>query len=95
LSQAFEAGGDVYGVTKNIAVLDHHIAHVDSDTKIDAPVEWNLGIPLGHPDLYLGRTTQRVDDAAELDQQAVAGGLDDAAVMLGDLGIDQVAPMRL
>jgi len=33
---------------------------------------------------------QRVDDAGELDQEAVAGGLDDAAVMMGDLRIDHL-----
>ena len=32
--------------------------------------------------------------ARELDQQAVAGGLDDAALVLGDHGVDQFAPMR-
>ena len=31
----------------------------------------------------------------ELDQEAVAGGLDDAAAMLGDLGIEHLAAQRL
>ena len=39
--------------------------------------------------LHLDRAAHRIDDAGELDQQAVAGGLDDAAAMLGDLGIDE------
>jgi hypothetical protein len=33
-------------------------------------------------------TAHRIDDAGKLDQQAVAGGLDDAAAVLGDLRID-------
>ena len=52
----------------------------------------DIGIALGHPALHLGGAAQRVDDAGELDQQAVAGGLDDAAAVLGDLRVDQLAP---
>jgi hypothetical protein len=35
----------------------------------------------------------RVDDAGEFRQYAVAGGLDDAAVMLADLRIDELDEM--
>jgi hypothetical protein len=37
---------------------------------------------------------ERVDDAAELHQQAVAGGLDEAAAVLMQDRIDQLAAMR-
>jgi hypothetical protein len=33
----------------------------------------------------------RIDDARKFDKHAVAGGLDDAAVMLADLRIEEVA----
>ena len=49
------------------------------------------GIALLHRD----RAAHRIDDAGKLDKQAVAGGLDDAAVMLGDCRIDDLAPVRL
>ncbi len=52
---------------------------------------WHGGVPLGHRRLDLGRAAQRVDDAGELDQQAVAGGLDDAARCSAIFGIDQLA----
>ena len=39
--------------------------------------------------------SDRVDDARKFHQQAVAGALDDAAVVLGDLGVDELAPQRL
>ena len=38
--------------------------------------------------LNLSCAAQRVDDAGELHQHAVTGGLDDAARMLGDFGLD-------
>ena len=44
--------------------------------------------------LHLDRAAHRVDDAAELDDAAVAGALDDAAVMRGDGRVDQVAAER-
>ena len=45
--------------------------------------------------MHFGRAAQRVDDAGELDQQPVAGCLDDAATVLGDFGIDHLTPVRL
>ena len=50
--------------------------------------------PLGHRLLHFDRAAHRIDDAGKLHQQAVAGGLDDAAVVLGDLRIDEVAAQR-
>ncbi len=50
---------------------------------------------LGHRLLHLDRAAHRVDDAGELDQHAVAGGLDDAAAVLGDLRIEELAAQRL
>ena len=41
---------------------------------------------LGHPALHGNRTGDRLYDAWELDQDAVAGGLDDAALVIGDFG---------
>ena len=44
--------------------------------------------------LHLDRAAHGVDDAAELDDRAVAGALDDAPVMDGDGRVDQVAAQR-
>ena len=45
--------------------------------------------------MHFGRAAQRVDHAGELDEQPVAGGFNDAAPVLGDLGVDQLTAMRL
>ena len=55
----------------------------------------DAGVALGHLALHLDRAAHRVDDAGELDEQPVAGGLDDAAAVLGDLGVDELAANRL
>src|SRR6516225_1966023 len=88
LGQAFEPRRDIDAVAKDIAVLDDDIALVNADPKLDAPIRWQYGIALGHCRLHLSGRAERVDDAGELDQEAVAGGLDDAALMVGDLRID-------
>ena len=44
--------------------------------------------------LHLDRAAHRVNDAAKLDDAAVAGAFDDAAVMDSDGRIDEVAAKR-
>ena len=62
--------------------------------KFDALVAGNARVALDHGVLHFERAAHRVDDAAELDDAAVASALDDAAVMHGDCWINQVAPQR-
>ena len=45
--------------------------------------------------LDFGGAGDRIHHARELDQHAVAGQLDDAPSMLGDLGVDEFAAVRL
>jgi len=64
------------------------------DAQFDAPVRRDAGVPLGHRLLHRDRAAHRIDGAGELDQPAIAGGLDDATVVLGDLRIDEIMPQR-
>jgi hypothetical protein len=61
---------------------------------IASAVRRGAHVPLGHRSLHLDRTAHRIDDARKLHQQAVAGGLDDAAMVLGDLRIDELMAQR-
>lgn len=70
-------------------------ADVDADAKVEPLPHRRARIALGHGALHFDRTSYGVDHAREFDEQAVTGGLDDAACVLGDLGIDELAPMRL
>ena len=67
---------------------------MDADAEFDAFVLRHRRVALGHAALDRDAAAHRVDNAAELGQQTVAGGLDDAPGMLGDLVVDQLAAMR-
>jgi hypothetical protein len=53
-----------------------------------------IGVSLRQFALYFNGATHRIDDAGELQQQAVACSLDDATSMFLDLGIGQFASDR-
>ena len=93
LGHRFEPGGDVDPVAEDVVAVDDDVAEIDPDAPFDAGLG-RLGA-FRHRRLPLGRAAHRVDDAGELDEQPVAGGLDDAAVMLGDGRVDQLRAQRL
>ena len=79
---SFEACGDVDAVAHEIAVgLLDDVAKVNADAKLDAPLGRQARVALDHAVLHLDRAAHGVDHAAELDHAAVAGALDDPAVM--------------
>jgi hypothetical protein len=67
----------------------------DPDAQFDAVVRRDACIALGHRPLHRDRAAHGIDDAGKFHQQAVAGSLDDAAAVLGDLRIDELAAQRL
>src|SRR6516162_7528683 len=95
LGQDFETRRHVDTIAKDVAVLDDDVADIDADAELDPAVRRQRGVALDHCRLYLGRATQRVDDAGELDQEAIAGGLDDAPLMAGDPRIDDFGAQHL
>jgi hypothetical protein len=53
-----------------------------------------VGLPRGDPGLDRRGAFDRVDHTWELDQPTIAGELDDAAVVLGDLRLDKILAQR-
>ena len=92
---ALQTRGDIDAVAHEVAVafLDH-VAEMDADPKFDALVRRDPSVALDHRPLDFNGAVHCVDDAAELDNCAIAGALDDPAVMHGDGRIDQVASER-
>jgi hypothetical protein len=94
IGQGFDPRRDVDAVAIEVVALDDHVAEIDADAQLDAAVRRDADVPLGHRLLDFDRAAHRIDDAGKLDQQTVAGGLDDTTVMLGDFRIEQLAAQR-
>src|SRR5215472_868095 len=86
-SQGFEAGGNIDTIAEDVAVLDDDVADINAYAPGNAGARRHLPLP--------GRgATQRVDNARELDEEPVAGGLDQPAAMAGDQRIDKLSAQR-
>jgi hypothetical protein len=92
LGYGLEPSGDVDAVAHQVAVaLLDDIAEMHANAKLDPAFGRQVGVALDHAVLDLDRAAHRVDDAAKVDENAVAGALDDAAMMRGDRRINQIA----
>ena len=95
LRDTLESRGDIDAVTHQIAVaLLDDVTEMDADPKFDALVGCDLSVALDHRPLNFNGAVHCVDDAAELDDTAVASSLDDAPMVDRDGRIDQVAAKR-
>jgi len=90
VSEALKAGRDIDPVTVDVVALNDHIAKIDANAKFDALVFRHILVALGHATLDRHGAFDRVHDAGELDQRAVAHQLDDAPSMLSDGWIDEL-----
>jgi hypothetical protein len=95
LGQRLKARRDVDAVAVDVVAFDDHVAEVDADAEFDAAVVHRRAVAVGHAGLDGDGAAHRLDGARKVDQQAVARTLDDAAAMRGDMGLDQLAQMRL
>ena len=92
LGDALQPRGDIDAVAHQIAVrLLDHVAEMDANPEFDARSARHASVALDHAVLDFNGAAHCVDHTAELDDDAVAGALDDAAVMRGDRGINQIA----
>ncbi len=95
LGQRLEPRRDIDTVAENVAALDDDVAEIYADAEFEAAVGQNLGIARRHRALNGGGAADGGDHALELGQEAVAGGLDQAALMRGDHGLEHRAAMRV
>ena len=78
LGDAFQSRGDIDAVAHQIAVaLLDDIPEVNANAEDDASVLRQAGVALDHGVLHFDGAAHGVDHAAELDDRAVAGALDD------------------
>ena len=95
LGDTLQSRGDIDAVAHQIAVaLLDNISNMNADAELDATLRRKTGIALDHAVLDLDGTANGVDHASELSEDAVAGSLDDTAVMQGDGRVEQIAAER-
>ena len=84
--------GDIDAFAHQIAVrLFDDVAQMNAEAELDATLVRRASVALDEAGLHFDGAANGVDHAAELDKAAVAGSLDNAAVMQGDGGVDQIA----
>jgi hypothetical protein len=71
------------------------VADVNADAKLNPQFRQLVGVLLSHLALDFHRTARCIDGACELDQHAIASGLDDATAMRRNSGIDERFSERL
>src|SRR5262249_10099503 len=91
LRQRLQPRGYIDAVAIDVSVVDDDSAEIDPDPKDNAPVFGDPGIAVDHRTLQLDRAADGIDDAREFHQHAVAGGLDEAAAMLLELRVEELA----
>src|SRR6185437_8676603 len=93
LGEALQPRRDVDAVAEDVVGLDDHVAEIDPDA-IEDPLRVRQGrVAPDHALLDDDGAAHGLDRAVEHREEAVAGVLDDPAVMLDDGRIDQLAPL--
>ena len=77
----------------DVGIFNDDIAQIDANSKYDPLVLRDRDVALGHPTLDGDRTGNGFNNARKLYEDAVAGGFDDTAFVVGYFGIDEFAAM--
>src|SRR5260370_27648263 len=88
--EPFQARGDIDAVAVDIVIIGDHIAGIDADAKPYPAIAAGARIIRAQPFLYLEPAGNGIGRAVEFDEKPVRHGPDQAAAMLGDLGLDQI-----
>ena len=91
LGKLLQARGDVDAVAVDVLAVDDHVAEVDADAELEPVLGRQGGVALAQGLLDVDSAGQRLDDAREVGQHAVTRRADDAAVVLGDEPVDDLA----
>jgi hypothetical protein len=84
----------VHTVAEQIAPLDDDVADIDAGAQFDAAVGRQPRVAHEHPALDRDGASHRLHRRGELDQEGVAHGLEDAAVVARHQRLDHLAPTR-
>jgi hypothetical protein len=88
LSQRFQPRRDIHAITQRIAILDHYVGVMQSDSQL------RPAIASAQPLLEADRAAQRLHGGWKLGEQPVAGILEDPPAVLRNCGIDNLGTQR-
>ncbi len=95
IGERLEPSGDVYAVAVDVVAIHNDVAEVDPDPQFNPVARRHVLISTCEGSLDLERALGGIHRARELDQHAITGGFDDAAVVLGDTRVEHLNAMRL
>src|SRR4029453_8501836 len=90
-----QTSSDVDAVAEDVVALDDDVPEVDTYAEGNAPVVSYIINAASQGCLHLDRASHRIYHAGELQQQPVAGGLDDAPAVHGDGWVHHFLPQGL
>jgi hypothetical protein len=82
----FETSSDIDAIAIDTGIVEDDVALIDADAKAHAAPFFNAGIALRHRPLDCHGALGCVHDAAELREDPIAGGVNDAAAVLCNHG---------
>src|SRR6202165_1718347 len=88
-SDAFEPRCNIDAIAEDIVVVDDDVSQMDADAELDPLGLGYLRVLVSHAALNFGGASRCIDGTGKFDQNTVASGLDDAAAMFGDCGVDK------
>ena len=95
IRQGFDAGSYVHPIAVDVAIFGDDVPHVDSDPELNADV-WRRGLfAVRHRALDFRSALHGIHRAGELGEQPVTRAFNNAAVVLLDARIDELAAVRL
>jgi hypothetical protein len=94
VGKPFKAGGNIDSVSKEIVAIHHDVSEIDAYADHNLPT-LQSSVRGGHGLLNRGGAFDRVDCAAELDEDTIASVFEDAALMAHDEWVNDVSAPRL
>ena len=86
---AFEPRCNIDAIAEDIVVVDDDVSQMDADAELDPLGLGYLRVLVSHAALNFDGASRCIDGTGKFDQHTVASGLDDAAAMFGDCGVDK------
>ena len=84
MGERLEACSYIDAVAKDVAVLHHHVADIDADAELHAPLGWQGVVGVSQRMLNFDGGVHGIEHAGEICQDTVASRPGDPAAMAGE-----------